>query len=333
MKKLLAALRAVAVAAMLCCMVVSACAADAGAAAGSTAISSVARAACTLEISYTSDNTGFAGLEIRCLRIAGLDGDLQLQPEPAFRAWEAQFRSVDTETDWEPLLTELEGFVTAEAMEPDRTVKTDKNGEAVFSGLLPGLYLVRGVTAARQGQSCVFEPFLVLLTGRETALTGDGSHLQRVIPKGSWSGPEKQSLRVYKLWQDSGKQSGRPKSIEVSIYRDEKLYKTVTLSDSNSWSCSWEERGSSVWTVRENTVPTGYTATVTRDGNAFCITNTAEQKPTGGTTPNTGDSFPLSGWMVMLAVSGFVLLGLGILLMAGVVPDDPGDEDRHEDRD
>lgn len=70
-----------------------------------------------------------------------------------------------------------------------------------------------------------------------------------------------------------------PASIDAVLYRDGKEYKTVTLSKKNDWSYVWSGlTDEHVWTVDEKDAPNGYSKTITKDGNAFTITNTKDFK-------------------------------------------------------
>ncbi len=66
-----------------------------------------------------------------------------------------------------------------------------------------------------------------------------------------------------------------PESVEAVLLRDGEVFETVTLSDANDWSYSWENlSGDYTWTVDEKEVPAGYEKTVTNEGYDFTITNT-----------------------------------------------------------
>ena len=58
------------------------------------------------------------------------------------------------------------------------------------------------------------------------------------------------------------------------------MYQTVVLSEQNGWKYTWKDlEKASKWTVREKTVPDGYTSRVTQEGNLFIITNTKPEAP------------------------------------------------------
>lgn len=94
-------------------------------------------------------------------------------------------------------------------------------------------------------------------------------------------------VTVQKVWK-SDKQSTRPSTIKVQLYRDGTAYgDPVTLSADNGWQHSWNNLDkSNKWTVDETAVPSNYTKKVTNSGNIWTITNTGKTTTTTGTTNN-----------------------------------------------
>ncbi len=94
--------------------------------------------------------------------------------------------------------------------------------------------------------------------------------------------PETAEITVTKVWEDEDDADElRPESIQVNLTLGENTW-SQELSEGNKWTCSWEvpARDADVYTVAEDTVPTGYTAEVTGDAESgFTITNT--HVPTG----------------------------------------------------
>lgn len=92
----------------------------------------------------------------------------------------------------------------------------------------------------------------------------------------------KLSVSVRKAWDDNENQDGiRPESVTVRLYKNGTATdKTLTLSDKNGWQASFtdlfeKENGVNIeYTVQEENVPSGYTASVKKDDNGiFVITN------------------------------------------------------------
>ncbi len=80
-------------------------------------------------------------------------------------------------------------------------------------------------------------------------------------------------VNVEKLWDD-GNYHARPEAVEVTLYRDDEVYETVTLNEANNWRYTWEELTDEYdWSVDEATVPTEYSKSLERDGDDWTITN------------------------------------------------------------
>jgi len=129
--------------------------------------------------------------------------------------------------------------------------------------------------------------------------------------------PEVTAKTVTKVWNDSNDQDGlRPDSISVQLYADgEACGDSVVLNAKNNWAYTWKDidkniNGEAVtYTVKEVSVPSGYTASYSKD--TFTITNThalttkASTKTTTTTSSSTktGDDSSVFLYWLALAVS------------------------------
>jgi len=142
---------------------------------------------------------------------------------------------------------------------------------------------------------------------------------------------------VEKVWNDNNNPN-RPDSIKVNLLRNGEVVETVTLSAANGWDYNWYNLDASyIWSVQEVDVADGYTASVSRSGNTFTITNTLtttstipdetipdDNVPTGsvepgepldepeiplGDAPATGDTNNAAPFMALMlfAVAGLVI--------------------------
>ena len=78
----------------------------------------------------------------------------------------------------------------------------------------------------------------------------------------------------------------------MQLYRDGKSYgSAVTLNSAGGWKYTWNDLDASYkWTVNETSVPSGYTKSVTNNGNTWTVTNTAKSTTTKVTTPTVKSS-------------------------------------------
>ena len=124
--------------------------------------------------------------------------------------------------------------------------------------------------------------------------------------------PSFTTIEVEKVWSDKGHENKRPAEIEVQLLRDGQVYDTVALDASNNWAYSWsdleEDRD---WSVKEKSMPVGYTAVTTQNGGQFTIINTY--------TPPVSDNpkLPQTGqlwWPIPVLISaGLVFYLIGFL--------------------
>lgn len=221
---------------------------------------------CSLEVQYAQ-----AGLEISIWRVA--DREFNLVGD--FAGLPVNIQGITSQTEWQAVASTLTASIAAEAIPPTATAVTDNEGNAQFSGLETGLYLVGPVSGSRNYQeTLVFLP----------APLEDGSfdYDLTLRPKGS-DPVQGQEYAVIKLWKDN-RCGHRPESVTVDIYRYGVLQDTQILSSANGWSYRWYDKtGSGRWTVAERNVPEGYTVMVIPNGPVFLIVNTCSghiQEPT-----------------------------------------------------
>ncbi|MBQ4599614.1 MAG: Cna B-type domain-containing protein [Clostridia bacterium] len=140
-----------------------------------------------------------------------------------------------------------------------QTAVTSVAGEVYFTELDAGLYLV----FARGGQPMTFLPYLLWLSEGETVTSE---------PKTEESSDK--SLTVFKQWDDNNNADGlRPGMIEVTLLRNGKALRKVSLSAANGWKHTFTDLpNSGTYTVEETEV-SGYTPTYTQSADGFVITN------------------------------------------------------------
>lgn len=210
-----------------------------------------------------------------------------------------------TSSEWRALAQTLDSYAARDSLTPLQNVKTDEEGWTEFSGLIPGLYLVKGEPHEEGGYIHTPEPLLACLPG----LTEDAwDYDVEVSCKFDSISPGTVSRRVLKIWKDDGNEAKRPEEISVQLLENGKVVDTVVLNKENHWEHTWENLdGSSQWQVAEYKTPEGYTVSVAREGTTFLMTNTYP--------PDTPPKIPQTGmlwWPVPLLVCGgllFVVLG------------------------
>ena len=143
---------------------------------------------------------------------------------------------------------------------------------------------------------------------------------------------EKTSVSVEKKWKDQDNKDGsRPSSVSVQLYANGVASgSTVTLDAANSWKHTWSgldknAAGKAItYTVKETSVPQGYTSTVSGDAaSGFMVTNshTPVVPPTPPVTPPTVPPAPKKPQLARtgtgiwaITITGITLLAAGIIL-------------------
>lgn len=166
------------------------------------------------------------------------------------------------------------------AREVDYTAKhtTNAYGNAEFSNLEQGIYLVLD----EGGQKVAFQPYLVVLP-----MTVDGQVSYYVASSPKTSETDTKSFLVVMLWDDNMNAAGkRPRSVEVTLLRDDIPVRKVTLSADNSWQHQFYQLPTNgEYSVRIDPI-SQYTTTYDLRGDSCIILNKYTGGGGGGTVPN-----------------------------------------------
>lgn len=284
---------------------------------------------CTLTLEASIDGEHVPSLPFSVYRVAELSGSAPTITlvEP-YASYPISLDGLQGE-DWAALAETLRTYVRADTLASDANGLTGEDGRLVFSGLNCGLYLVLGERLEYEGGYLEVTPFLISLPN---IADGSWQYERLAKPKLNMVDPESTSLRVLKIWDDAGREKGRPVQLSVHLLCDGEVCESVILTAENSWRWHWEELDAShEWTVVED-IPANYTVTMELIGDCWCITNHSTQTPPPPPPPSYPPSLPQTGlnWWPVL---GFGCAGLLLLLMALVVrrvggrEEDTGDEE------
>lgn len=191
-----------------------------------------------------------------------------------------------TSSGWAALAETLYNYAVTDSMTPLAS-GTISGGEAEFTGLDRGLYLVSPSTVTTGGYTYTSETFLVCLPNLTEDL--EWTSTVTVSPKftkesdggGGGTTAEEEPLTLLVVWVNDT-EDVRPDEVVYTIYRDGEVYTTVTLSEENNW--QYELTGLDpgyTWTAAQADLPEGYTTTIesdrTDEGTEIVITNTYEE--------------------------------------------------------
>lgn len=188
--------------------------------------------------------------------------------------------------DLSALCQTLAGYVVKDGIPAEKTVITDNTGAAApEGGLPPGLYLVMGDDFTLDNKTCLVEPALIELPGRDDG----GSFLYDVEIYPKWESlGQNDSLTVLKIWEDAGYEEKRPADVQAKLVDADtgQVWGEAALGSENNWRHTWDDlpQGHS-WYVVEHEVPRGYTVTAVRDGSTVVLKNTYEKEPEAPAVP------------------------------------------------
>lgn len=292
-----------------------------------------------LTLTFQDGETTLSGAQFSIYLVATVDAYGELTAADAFKDYSVDIRGKN-DAAWRTLADTLEGYVLRDGVAPADSGKTDALGRLTFptgsGSLTPGLYLVVGQRHTQGGTRYDPSPFMALLPSQDLE-ANEWVYDVAASPKFDKSDipeePEDDTVnrRVLKVWKDSGDE--RPQSITVELLRDGKVCDTVTLNEKNNWRYNWNDLDAGyTWRVVEQSVPDGYSVSVSREGVTFVITNTGDQPdiPTDlpdepSDTPSDSTpkppSLPQTGqlwWPVpVLAAAGLLLIAAGLLRRRG----------------
>lgn len=189
-----------------------------------------------------------------------------------------------TSESWHNAARTLAAYAQWNKITPLDSGKTGTDGKLTFPTdtnvtMKPGLYLVVGSRISQNGKTYDPDPFLVslpVLNEKENTWDYSGTVVPKVEPTPDIPDiPDTIDRKVIKVWDDKGYEFARPNQVKVTLLRDGVPYDSVILNEANNWSYRWTGLDPRyTWTVVEETIPSGYTVSIGKEGITFVITNT-----------------------------------------------------------
>lgn len=198
----------------------------------------------------------------------------------------------------DPALTaKLEAFVTDRAVSAQKLV-TDDRGNVTFKNLPLGLYFVKQTNAVEGYAQCT--SFLVTVPSQ----SADG-YVYDVNASPKTDVAKLTDITVKKVW-NTGSSGKTADHVTVQLLRNGVVLETATLNAKNNWQITYTDMPvSDGYRILEINVPRGFTATYSRRGDVFTVTNTASLAQTGQLV-----------WPIpVLATAGLCLIVLGIIVL------------------
>ena len=208
-----------------------------------------------------------------------------------------EFENCGCPLDDPELSGKLELFIQAEPVDA-RRIETDANGTAVFTELPLGLYFVRQTNTVAGYAPC--SSFLVTIPN-----DGSEGYVYDVNASPKTDVVKRTDISIRKVWNtDASTEAAQ--SVTVRLMRDGAVIETAVLSEENNWQVVYTDLPESdAYSIVEVDVPDGFTATYTRNGYDFTVTNTAALIQTGQLV-----------WPIpVLAMAGLCLIAVGTTVL------------------
>ncbi len=264
----------------------------------------------SLTLTYGYSGTPFKDQNIKIYRVANMIGNTTFTLDGDFYGLPVELNKVKSQGEWKEIASTLSAYVVSKGIVPTNWTLTDDNGNADFTNLKTGLYLVEGLRVELENGYCQFDSFMITLPGVDE--NEEWTYHVDAVPKSSFEEHEEKEVeyKINKLWKDEGNENKRPQSVEVELYKDGEFVEKVTLSSDNNWSYTWKSTEDALWTAVEKNVASGYTVTIERSGNSFFVTNTYDDPPP---PPQTGDSSNVYLTVAIMSIAGalFLIIGMG----------------------
>lgn len=265
----------------------------------------------SITISYLDEGSPIQGAEFRIYRIASVDKSIFFTLTEEFQSLDVQVNDLSDE-GWMSLADTLKGYIVSNQIQCLSSVSTDAYGNAAFTGLLPGLYLVLSDPYISNSTKYSTIPYIVSLPNLEDDIwnydvTSTPKHSK--VDIGS-----NQEISALKIWKDEGHENDRPSKISVSLYQNQTLYDVEELSVNNDWTYTWQDLDArSDYTIVENDRDSSYSFSGEWVNNVYQLTNTYK---TGSSIVSTSsnEQLPFTG-IIWWPIPVIALVGLGFYII------------------
>lgn len=206
----------------------------------------------------------------------------------------------------------LTGYVIRDQIQADQKGHTDDSGKLLFDDLDSGLYLLYADTLKKDDTSYQCQTMLVHVSEKSENM--NDNMVLEVMPKFNkdieTDGVMDKS--VVKVWDDEGFKQLRPKSVEIQLICNDKIYDTITLSEENNWRHTWNNLSKKdEWHITE-VVPEKYKVTIDDEKQVVNVINSyvgknEKENIKDKSIPRTGISYDaVRRWMILAITFAFM---------------------------
>ena len=207
------------------------------------------------------------------------------------------FEDCSCALDDSTLSVKLDAFVKENSVATEKLV-TDAHGKVTFTNLPLGLYFVKQTNTVAGYAPCT--SFLVTVPNE----SADGYVYDlNASPKTDIA--KLTDITIRKKWNTDASAKAAD-SVTVQLLKDGVVIDTATLSAQNHWQVTYTDMPESdMYSIVEVNVPKGFTATYSKSGYVFTVTNSASLIQTGQLI-----------WPIpVLAMAGLCLITVGTIVL------------------
>ncbi len=233
-------------------------------------------------INYTYNDNPLDDVDFRVYQVAKLTENGIYEMMGDFADIEIDFYQLEVTSYWINLKNEIEHYVDYKMIKPEYEFITDDAGNYNLDDLDLGLYYITA-DFTDDGLYAYYSEPLLIFVGQYDEDVERWVYEFTITPKISmFSLDHPATITVNKTWENINNETVIPNSIEVELYCNGIVYDTVTLSEENLWSYTWQNIDlDQVWAVCEKTTLTDFEVSYDRNYYTFEIINTY----IGDTTP------------------------------------------------
>ena len=228
-----------------------------------------------LSIDSEIESQKLEGIQYSIYKIGEIDEHNTLVMDAPFSAYPIDIKNSNSE-DWNHYSESLKSFVLGDAVAPLYTGESNSQGEVQFS-LQKGVYFILPKDLVTEEVRYTTAAFFLSLP----ELDFDSGHYLYDVQsfpkiKKEKLPPKPISITVFKLWEDPGAETERPKTIEIDLLADGLLKESAVLKEENNWRIQFPNLDpSKEYTVVEKNVDAEkYTVKLKEDGRNFFFQNT-----------------------------------------------------------
>jgi hypothetical protein len=271
------------------------------------AVSAFAAEKVSINYHYATDN-----VEFKLYKVGSISNEGEIVLSDRYAAYSVNLEDTSAAQT-------LAAYVERDSVAYDLAVKTDSDGNAVFSDLDRGVYLISGGAVTKNKVKYSALPVLTAIYGNESkAVDISGKFETENVSGGSHSGSSTsdknttstsstssggssttnssgggrhsssvnpKEITVLKVWEGGKSES----EITAQLLKNGEVYDEVVLNDDNNWRYTWKNVSrTDTWTVVEKAVPSGYQVSMEKSGTTFVLTNSP--KPISSETPGVTEN-------------------------------------------